>query len=108
MSKSQQTIPRKSRLNEQLVGKSITVGQRTIVPVAHLRGLHVSGEQDVSRFGNALLRITPTEIQVNDEKDTYTISIEDPNRTPLFAIAILSIAISTICWLIMWRLEKTK
>lgn len=106
MSQSQQIPIRKHRLDERLEGKSITVGQQqTIVPIARLQGLRVSGGHDDSHFGSALLRINPVEIQVNDDGNAYTISIDDPNRTLLFVILIMSILISTICWFIMWRLK---
>jgi hypothetical protein len=96
------------RIDLTLNGAPITVGQRTLHPVAQLRGWRGHGGDGANRGGGAFVWLRPVAVHVTEAgKPDYTVSIGDPTAQPLRMLGGIALAIAlffgVIALLGQWR-----
>jgi hypothetical protein len=87
-----------SRLDQELRGEPLTIGARTLVPVARLSGVLYEGGGETSRgiFGH--LRLRPVEVTVRDgDSNEERIAIRDATRTAALGMAAAAAAVAILC-----------
>jgi hypothetical protein len=88
------------------VGEPMTVGERTIQPVARVAGWRTAGG-NASGGAGAWLRVTPVELVVREgEINEYRIPITDGTRTVRRRMAVAALLVAVGCWLLMRALRR--
>ena len=78
-----------------LPGVPISVGERTLQPVAHLRGWRGQGGDGRQGGGGAFVRLRPVAVHITEAgQPDYTIEIGDPTRQPLRVLIGIAAAIA--------------
>ena len=90
-----------TKIDRQLEGEAITVGDRTIHPVGRLKGWQIRAGDGTGAFFGLGARLEPLEVVVREDDDEVRISITDPLQEPLRGILFAGIAVSAICLFIM-------
>lgn len=85
-------------INITLPGEPITVGERTLHPVAHLRGWRGQGGDGRNGGGGAFARLRPVAVRVTEAgQPDYTIEIADPVHQPLRVLVGVAAAVALFC-----------
>lgn len=88
-----QSLP--TRVNLQLTGTPLAVGQHTLQPVAQLTGWKIGLQEPSATAGAAWLRLTPMAVEVTQTGAApYTLPLGNPTRRELVAIAAAALAIA--------------
>lgn len=97
-----QSGPVRSKIDRELVGDPIRVGERTIRPVARLLGWSGSMGGPQGGGGGAWVRLSPVKVIVQ-EKDgrEQEVPIADPTREALRGIAMGALVIGILGWLLL-------
>jgi hypothetical protein len=90
-----------SGIDRRLEAEPITVGERSVQPVARLTGRRFGSGNEHGSFSAAAVQLKPLEIVVREGEEEYTIPIVEPQREPLRALLITGIAVAAGCVLVM-------
>jgi len=86
-----------TRFKKRIAGQSITVGERTIRPIAQVAGWVGTGGG-----AGAWLRVTPIEVVVHEGDGTERrVPITDPTREAVRGIVLSALLVAAVCWLII-------
>jgi hypothetical protein len=95
-----------TQIQKRVVGQRITVGERTIQPVAQVAGWFGSGGSDTA---GAWLRVTPIEVVVREEDGPeYRVGMTDPTRESMRGIIFSALLVASVCWLFMFMLRRKR
>lgn len=94
--------PRWTKINKQLVHEVVIRGAPRIQLVARATGWQSAASVPTPAFAGALVNIAPEAVLVQHEDREERVLISDPERTALGGILMAALAVSTLCWLIMW------
>lgn len=89
----------RTKVDRELYGGPITVGSRTIQPVARVKGWTVSGSADNGAADGGVLRVDPTEVIVREadgRTHRVTIICREDRTARYMALAGLAIAIGCL------------
>ena len=93
-----------TRIKQRIAGQPITVGERTIQPVAQVAGWVGSGGNTTGGGAGGWLRITPIEIAVREADGTeQRIPITDPTRETMRGMVLSTLLVAILCWLIITK-----
>jgi hypothetical protein len=100
--------PGRGRVTRQLIGEPITVGKRTIQPVARVAGWYGSSSDETAGGVGAWLRVSPSEVIVRERDGSeHHVPITDPTREAVQGLMRFAFLVAALCWLIMlvlrWR-----
>jgi len=98
-------MPKRQRIDRQLLGEPISVGDRTIQPVARMGGWYGSQYGPTGGGAGAWLRLSPVEVIVQESDGSERrVPVTDPTREAMRAIAQSGLIVAGLCWLIMLAL----
>lgn len=93
--------PGKTKSDKILEMEPVTVGERSIQPVARARGWQFAGNEESASFAGAVGRLTPVEVRVRTGEEETVIPVADPDQEPLRNMAVTGVVLSIVCTLIM-------
>jgi hypothetical protein len=97
-----ETKGRRNRVDRILVANPVTIGGRTLQPVARAGGWAGSGEGEQGRGFGGLLQIQPLEVRVSEPgRDDYTVSISDPTRDAIRRMALAALLVAVVSALLL-------
>lgn len=97
-----------TRIKKRIAGQPITVGERTIQPVAQVAGWVGSGGSETGGGAGAWLRVIPIEVAVREADGTERrIPVTDPTREAVRGIVLSALLLAIVCWLIMIIIKET-
>ena len=86
------------RLDQELRGEPLTIGARTLVPVARLSGVLYKGGGETGRGIFGYLRLRPVEVTVRDgDNNEERIAIRDAIRAAELRMAAAAAAVAILC-----------
>lgn len=101
--------PTRTRIERQLVGEPIRVGERTIQPVARVTGWHGSGGSETDGGAGVWLHVTPIEVVVHEsDGNEHRVSVTDPTREAMRGIVSSALMVAVVCWLLMLVLRRKR
>jgi len=101
--------PIRAKIERQLTGESIRVGERTIQPVARVTGWHGWGGSETGGGAGAWLRITPIEVHVREsDGNEHRVPVTDSTREAMRGIVWSALLIAAVCWLLMLILRRKR
>jgi len=93
--------PTRAKFERRLIGEPITVGERTIQPIARVAGWYGLGGSETSGGAGAWLRVTPVEVIVRESDGAeYRVSATDPTREAMRRIAFSALLVTAVYWLL--------
>jgi len=91
-----------TRFKKRIAGQPITVGERTIQPVAQVAGWVGSGGSEMGDAAGTWLRVAPIEVVVHEADGVeHRVPITDPTREAMRGMALAALLGAVICWLII-------
>ena len=91
--------PEFNKIEKQLVGESIVVGEYTVQPVAQVTGWHMTARGETGHGAGALLRVTPLEVIVGKgEDEPYPVPMTNETEAAMKGIAIGGLLVAVLCW----------
>jgi hypothetical protein len=99
---------RQARVNidQRLSGKTLSLNERTIQPVAHARGWSWLGGDHQASYGGALVRVQPLQIIVHQGDSVHIIPVVDTEARSLRAIVLPALIVSLVCMLVMFVAQR--
>jgi hypothetical protein len=99
---------RSGPLDVTLTGEPLTIGARTLRPVARLRGWRGRGGDATAHGAVAFVQLRPVAVEVTEAGHAaYTVPVVDPTAAPLRAMAVAAVAIAAVAallaLLVRWR-----
>ncbi len=97
-----ETKRRRNRIDRILVADPVTIGGRTLQPVARAGGWAGGGEGQQGRGFGGWLRIQPLEVRVSEPgRDDYTVSVLDPTRDAIRRMALAALFVAAVSALLL-------
>ncbi len=94
--------PEFKKVEKQLVGESVIVGEYTLQPVAQVTGWYMTARGETAEGAGALLRVTPLEVIVGKgEDEPYPVPITNESQEAMKGIAIAGLSVAAICWFVI-------
>jgi hypothetical protein len=94
--------PPGEKIDRELFGDPIVVGERSIQPVARLAGWYSGTGSEMVGGAGAVLQLQPVKIIVQEEDDSaYEVEIVDETQQALKGMAMGSLALAGICGLLI-------
>jgi hypothetical protein len=90
------------RLEQELAGEELAIGERRIRPMARMAGWHGSDAHARAGLSWAWVRLQPTGVQVSeaDGQETF-VPIEDATAAGLRGILLAGLVVAVACWIVM-------
>ena len=90
-----------AKIDRQLEGEPMAVGDRTLQAVGHLQGWQMNAGDGSGGFSSLVARLKPLEVVVREGDDEYRVAVVDPQQEPLRGILMAGVAVCVGCMFIM-------
>lgn len=95
-----------SGIDRRIEAEPITVGERTVQPVARLTGKRFGTGNEQGSFSAMAAQLKPLEIVVRQGEEEHTIPIVEEQREPLRALLITAGAVAAACLIVMFVVRQ--
>src|SRR5687767_4982625 len=93
--------PARFAIDRRLVGPPVTIGTRTLQPVARVTGWRVGAADEPGSGAGAMLRLRPIEVLVREaDGREYSVSTMSPTPAMLYGMLALALGMAIVGWII--------
>ena len=90
------------KIDQQLVGAEITVGGRTVQPVAQLKGWYAEGSTPMGGGSGAWVHLAPVEVTVREGNgNEQHVAVTDPTGLALRGLGVAAALVAAVCVLLI-------